>query len=135
MMKINKDLERIGDHAVNIAQSAMNCIGFARPMNGPDIQLMASMTERMLSDAINCFVNNDTQLALSVLEHDDLVDDLNRAMSREVIDVVKRDVATVEAALELLRVSKNLERIADLSTNIAEDVIFHAKAKDVKHGG
>ncbi len=133
MMKINKDLERIGDHAVNIAQSAMNCIGFARPMNGPDIQLMATMTERMLADAINCFVNNDPQLALQVLEHDDQVDDLNRAMSREVIDVVKRDVATVEAALELLRVSKNLERISDLSTNIAEDVIFHARAKDVKH--
>ncbi|MFP4014325.1 MAG: phosphate signaling complex protein PhoU [Chitinispirillaceae bacterium] len=133
MMKMNKDLERIGDHAVNIAQSAINCLGFGRPMNGPDIQLMSSLTERMLSDAINCFVNSDTQLALSVMEHDDLVDDLNRSVSREVIETVKKDVTTVEAALELMRVSKNLERISDLCTNIAEDVIFHAKAKDIKH--
>jgi phosphate transport system protein len=133
MQKINKDLERIGDHAVNIAEAALNCSGQCKPSLGPEIKLMASLTRGMLSDAINSFVKSDTQLALKVLEQDDQVDDLNRAMNREVINMVKRDVATVESALELLRVSKNLERIGDLSTNVAEDVIFHANAKDVKH--
>lgn len=133
MQKINKDLERIGDHAVNIAQAASNCQGFGKSLTGPDIKIMANATSKMLSDAITCFIDNDTQLALSILEHDDQVDELNRTMSREVINLVKKDVTTVESALELLRVSKNLERIADLTTNIAEDVIFHAKATDVKH--
>lgn len=133
IQKMNKDLERIGDHAVNIAQAALNCSGLGQTLVSTDIQLMASVTRNMLSDSINCFVKSDTQLALKVLEHDDQVDDLNRSMTREVIGMVKRDVTTVEGALELLRVSKNLERIADLSTNIAEDVIFHANAKDVKH--
>jgi phosphate transport system protein len=133
IQKINKDLERIGDHAVNIAQAALNCNSLGRPVAGPDIKLMSSVTRGMLSDAINCFIKTDTQLALKVLERDDQVDELNRSMSREVINMVKKDVASVEACLELLRVSKNLERIADLSTNISEDVIFHANAKDVKH--
>jgi len=133
IQKINKDLERIGDHAVNIAQAALNCSGFGKPVAGPQIRLMSSITSGMFTNAINCFTKSDPQLALSVLEQDDQVDDLNRAMTREVITMVKQDITTVEAALELLRVSKNLERIADLSTNIAEDVIFHAKARDVKH--
>lgn len=133
IQKINKDLERIGDHAVNISQAAINCASVCHSIVDPNIKLMSKVTCEMLSDAINCFVKSDTQLALKVLEHDDQVDDLNKSMSREVIQMVKKNVASVEAALELLRVSKNLERIADLSTNISEDVIFHANAKDVKH--
>ena len=133
MQKMNKDLERIGDHAVNIAQAAINCCNFGKPVVGPDIKVMASITQAMLSDALTCFMQSDTQLALKILEHDDQVDELNRAMTREVIDMAKKDIASIEAALELLRVSKNLERIADLSTNIAEDVIFQAQARDVKH--
>jgi phosphate transport system protein len=78
-------------------------------------------------------VKLDTQLALKVLEQDDQVDNLNKSIAREVINMVKKNAASVEGALELLRVSKNLERIADLSTNISEDVIFHANAKDIKH--
>ncbi len=133
IQKINKDLERIGDHAVNISQAAINCFGFGKPIVSAQIRLMSSLTNTMLSDAISCFSKTDSQLALNVLEHDDQVDDLNRAMTREVITLVKQDITSIEASLELLRVSKNLERIADLSTNIAEDVIFHAKALDVKH--
>lgn len=133
LQKINKDFERIGDHAVNIAQSAINCSTFGKPSSCLDIHIMASVTHNMLSDAITCFVNSDHRLALKVLEQDDQVDELNRTMTREVIDAIKSDSATIEAALEILRVSKNLERIADLSTNVAEDVIFHAQAKDVKH--
>jgi phosphate transport system protein len=133
IQKINKDLERIGDHAVNISQAAINCFGFGKQLASPQIRLMSTLTITMLSDAITCFSQTDSQLALNVLEHDDQVDDLNRAMTREVITLVKQDVTSIETSLELLRVSKNLERIADLSTNIAEDVIFHIKALDVKH--
>jgi phosphate transport system protein len=133
MQKMNKDLERIGDHAVNIAQAAINCSGLRKAINCPDIQVMASLTREMLADAISCFVQADTPLALKVLEHDDRVDELNRAMTREVIGMVRQDITSIETALELLRVSKNLERVADLSTNIAEDVIFQAQARDVKH--
>jgi phosphate transport system protein len=133
IQKINKDLERIGDHAVNISQAAINCFGFGKKIESAQIRLMSSLTITMLSDAITCFSKTDPQLALNVLEHDDQVDDLNRAMTREVITLVKQDVTSIETSLELLRVSKNLERIADLSTNIAEDVIFHIKATDIKH--
>ena len=133
MQSMNKDLERIGDHAVNIAQAAINCCGFGKPVCGVDIKTMSSITQSMFSDAVTCFVKVDTQLALKVLEHDDQVDELNRAMTREVIQMAKADITSIESALELLRVSKNLERIADLSTNIAEDVIFHAQARDIKH--
>jgi phosphate transport system protein len=133
MQKMNKDLERIGDHAVNIAQAAINCSGFGRPVIGSDIRVMAGITQGMLSDAVTSFVHGDVQMALKVLEHDNQVDELNRAMTREVINMAKKDITSIETALELLRVSKNLERIADLSTNIAEDVIFQAQARDVKH--
>ncbi len=133
IQKMNKDLERIGDHAVNIAQAAINCVGFGKSVVCHDIKVMTSITQSMLSDALTSFIQTDTQLANKVLERDDQVDDLNRAMIREVIATVKQDIATIDSALELLRVSKNLERIADLSTNIAEDVIFQANAQDVKH--
>jgi|WetSurMetagenome_2_1015567.scaffolds.fasta_scaffold00441_10 phosphate transport system protein len=133
MDKMNKDIERIGDHAVNIAQAAIDRSGLDKSETGPAIATMASITEGMLADAVTSFVKNDSQLALKVLEHDDQVDELNRAMTREVIAMAKKDVTSIEAALDMLRVSKNLERIADLSTNIAEDVIFEAKARDVKH--
>jgi len=133
MQKINKDLERIGDHAVNIAQSALNCIGLGQSMAISEIELMAGMTLGMFGGSVNSFIKSDTRLALKVLKDDDQVDDLNRIMSRQVIEIIRKDINVIEGALELLRVSKNLERIADLSTNISEDVIFHANAKDIKH--
>jgi phosphate transport system protein len=133
LQKVNKDLERMGDHAVNIAQAAINCAGYGSSVGNPDIKVMVSITESMLSDAIGCFISGDVRLALKVLERDDQVDELNRSMAREVVDMAKQNIATIDVALELLRVSKNLERIADLSTNIAEDVIFQARALDVKH--
>ncbi|HEX2958020.1 MAG TPA: phosphate signaling complex protein PhoU [Chitinispirillaceae bacterium] len=133
VQKINKDLERIGDHAVNIAQSTLNCYRYGKSMSGADISLMASITNTMFIDCINAFAEYDTDTAYSVLKNEDKVDELNRFMWKEVINIIKKDVSNVELAIELLRVSKNLERIADLSTNIAEDVIFLTKAKDIKH--
>ena len=133
MQKVNKDLERIGDHAVNIAQAAVKCSGYGKPVASPDIKVMVAITQDMLADAISCFIERDVHRALKVLERDDQVDELNHHMTREVIDMAKKDITSIEMALELLRVSKNLERIADLSTNIAEDVIFQTRALDVKH--
>ena len=133
IQKMNKDLERIGDHAVNIAESAISCSGYSASFDRANIEVMASLAKTMLHDAVECFANSDPQLALQVLERDDQVDELNRFVYRQVIDMVKRNTASVEVLLDMLRVSKNLERIADLSTNIAEDVIFYIKALDVKH--
>jgi phosphate transport system protein len=133
IQKMNKDLERIGDHAVNIAQASINIVGSMAPFEKGSVEMMASHSMTMLHDTIECFTNTDPQLALQVLENDDQVDDLNRLISKQVIDMAKRDVASVDLFLELLRVSKNLERIADLSTNIAEDVIFYIQAIDVRH--
>lgn len=133
IQKMNKDLERIGDHAVNIAESTLNCSGYSSTFDRGKVEAMASHANAMYRDAIECFKKSDPQLAVQVLKRDDQVDDLNRLITRQVVDMVKNDVAAVEVLLQLLRVSKNLERIADLATNIAEDVIFYVKALDVKH--
>jgi phosphate transport system protein len=133
ILKINKDLERIGDHAVNIAQSTFNCLRFTWALDRTNLELMCNHTMTMLHDAFRCFEQSDPQLALHVLEQDDNIDNMNRLMSNQIIEIIKTDSTSIETALELLRVSKNLERIADLSTNIAESVIFHLKALDVKH--
>lgn len=133
MQKINNDMERIGDHCVNIAQSAISYAGF--PGNTPMLELpkMITISRAMLGDACMSFFTKDMQLARTVLESDDTLDELNRANTREAIQLVKGDKTTIEMALELLRVSRNLERIGDLSTNIAEEVIFHVQARVVKH--
>jgi phosphate transport system protein len=133
IQKINNDMERIGDHCVNIAQSAISYAGF--PGNAPMLELpkMIGIAKAMLGDACRSFFNKDMQLARTVLESDDTLDELNRANTREAIQLVKADRTGVELALELLRVSRNLERIGDLSTNIAEEVIFHVQARVVKH--
>jgi phosphate transport system protein len=133
VQKMNKDLERIGDHAVNIAQSVINYCALNQHIETPQLSVMISIARVMLSDALTSFIKGDSQLALKVLEQDDQVDDLNYGVTRDMIDQVKKDSATIEAALELIRISKNLERVADLSTNICEDVIFSSQARDVKH--
>jgi phosphate transport system protein len=133
MQKMNKDLERIGDHAVNIAEATVTCARLSSSFDQGNAEVMATHATGMLHDAIECFKTSDAGLALRVLKRDDQVDELNRLISRQVLETVRRDAASAEALLELLRVSKNLERIADLSTNIAEDVIFYIKALDVKH--
>jgi phosphate transport system protein len=135
VQKMNKDLERLGDHAVNIAQATMSCATIERPMPVGQVPTMSSMARQMLRDSLTSFIDGDPQLALTVLEQDDQVDAINRSMTRETIEMVKKGVAGIEAALELIKVVKNLERIADLATNIAEDVIFYTQARDVKHHG
>jgi phosphate transport system protein len=132
-LKINNDLERIGDHAVNIAESAETLAktGDAHPLL--EIPKMCEIVRGMLKDAIDSFISLDPKLARSVLERDDLIDELNRKMTGEVVDMAQARTMSFYAGLDLIRVSRNLERIADLTTNIAEEVIFQTQARIVKH--
>ena len=131
--RINNDLERIGDHAVNIAQSAIKLAD--APLIKPlvDIPQMAETTKLMLRDAIDGFIHRDSQKARGVLANDDIIDNLNRKVVADLVTLMHADPSTIEQALDLIRVSRNLERVADLTTNIAEQVIFMAEARVVKH--
>jgi len=131
--KINNDLERIGDHAVNIAESVVALVK-TRPEE-PLLELpkMAEIAKEMLRNAIDGFIHNDSSLSEKVLLQDDEIDELNRKMMRDVIQIMKNDPDIIEGGSELIRVSRNLERVADLATNIAEEVIFIARARLVKH--
>jgi phosphate transport system protein len=133
ILKMNNDLERLGDHAVNIAQSAQYLI--ERPLVKPyiDIPNMSKLTQEMLKDSITAFVNGDASLAKDVCERDNQVDDLKDQILRELITFMVSDSSTIERALHLMRISGNLERIADLSTNICEDVIFMVEGRVIKH--
>jgi phosphate transport system protein len=133
VQKINNDLERIGDHAVNIAESAL---GLKDTINeGPllEIPKMAVVTRELLHEALDSFILLDPELAQSVLKKDDVIDDLNRDMNQEAIELIKKDKEAVDGAMQLIRISRNLERTADLATNIAEEVIFLTQARFVKH--
>jgi len=132
-MKINADLERIGDQAVNIAESVLLLI--PQPPLKPliDIPRMAAIAEKMIRDALDAFVKRDAELARDVLRRDDEVDELKDQVFRELLTYMMADPGTIQRALALILISRNLERIADHATNIAEDVIFIAEAKDVRH--
>ena len=131
--KINNDLERIGDHAVNIAES----VGALLRLNAYDALLeipkMTAVAQEMLRDALDAFIHQDPRLGRTVLEKDDGIDALNRTMVVQVVELMKKDRNAIDSGLELIRISRNLERVADLATNIAEDVIFITQAKVVKH--
>jgi len=131
--KINNDLERIGDHAVNIAEAAETLYALPVVEMLEEIPKMADITKMMLKEALDSFILLDPAKARLVLETDDQIDDLNRLVARRIIELVKSNTQTIECGLELSRVSRNLERVADLATNIAEEVIFHTQARVVKH--
>jgi phosphate transport system protein len=132
-MKINADLERIGDQAVNIAEQAVRVL--AHPPLKPltDIPRMAEIAERMTRESLDAFVRKDAQLARSILARDDEVDQLKDQVFRVLLTYMMADPGTIERALGLILISRHLERIADHATNIAEDVIFVVEAKDVRH--
>jgi phosphate transport system protein len=131
--KINNDLERIGDHAVNIAEADLNLIKIKPIDSLLELPKMAVTTKLMLRQALDSFILLDPKLAQMVLESDDQIDELNRSMTTEVIELLKSDNRTIEFGLELVRISRNLERVADMSTNIAEEVIFYIQARVIKH--
>ena len=133
VLKMNNDLERIGDLAVNISESALFLI--ERPPVKPliDIPRMAEETINMLKDAVDSFINKDVNMAKSVCERDEIVDNLRDQIFRELITYMSSDPSTIERSIHLIRISRSLERIADLATNISEDVIFMVKGKVIKH--
>ena len=132
-VKINTDLERVGDLAVNIAEAAKRYVLHAPVKKLIDIPAMADIAQSMLRDALDSFVHRDTALAHQVLNEDDRLDGLKTQVFRELLTYMLQDPVTVEPALDLILVSRHLERIGDHATNIAEDVIFMVSALDVRH--
>lgn len=133
IMKINNDLERIGDEAVNIAESALFLIKRPVVKKLIDIPRMADISIKMLKDSITAFINNDTVLAREICTRDDIVDNLRDQVARELITYMMSDASTIERALQLMRIARSLERVADLSTNFCEEVVFMAEGKNIKH--
>ena len=132
-MKINADLERIGDQAVNIAENAIKVLAAAPLKPMIDLPRMAELAEAMTRDSLDAFVRRDSALARRVLSQDDEVDQMKDSMFRVLLTYMMADPGTIERALSLILISRNIERIADHATNIAEDVIFVVEAKDVRH--
>ena len=132
-MKINADLERIGDQAVNVAENAVKIMSHPPLKALIDIPRMAELAQAMTRDSLDSFVRTDPALARSVLGRDDEVDQLKDHVFRILLTYMMADPGTIERALGLILISRNLERIADHATNIAEDVIFLVEAKDVRH--
>ena len=132
-VKINTDLERVGDLAVNIAEAAQRCIRQPPVKKLIDIPRMAAIAQTMLRDALDAFVRRDTALAQRVLDEDDKLDALKTQIFRELLTYMLQDPSTIEPALDLILISRHLERIGDHATNIAEDVIFIVSARDVRH--
>ena len=132
-LKIANDLERVGDHAVNIAQSTER-LTQARPITPePEIVEMARLARDMLSDALEAFIRGDASAGREVCLRDDKVDALHRSVFRILLTHMMEDPHMIGAGMELFLVSRNLERVADLATNIGEDVVFLVEGKSIKH--
>jgi phosphate transport system protein len=131
--RINNDLERIGDQAVNIAQSALRIVRHPRVKPYVDLPRMSELAEEMMRDSLNAVVRKDVELARSVLLRDDQVDQLRDQIFRELLTYMMGDSSVIFPAFELILVAKNLERIGDHATNIAEDVIYMVAGHDVRH--
>ena len=132
-VKMNKDLERMADHAVNISESGLFLI--ANPILGSyeELRLMGENAVKMLKDSINAFVNEDVLLAQSVCERDNIVDTAGDVILKGLTEIMRTKKDTIPRALQMMRIAHNFERIADLSTNIAEEVIYIVEGRDIKH--
>ena len=132
-VKINSDLERIGDFAVNIAEAAQRYIQHPPVKPLVDIPRMADIAQRMLREALNAYVQHDTTLAQQVLNSDDELDDLKEQVFRHLLGFMCASSTSTVPSLDLILISRHLERIGDHATNIAEEVIFIASGTDVRH--
>ncbi len=133
VMKINNDLERIGDSAVNMAQS-IEQINDQPPLKPYiDLPRLSQLVQKMVRESLDAFVERDVALATTVCKSDDEVDGLYKQLFRELLTYMIEDPKTVSRALHLLLISRNLERIADHATNIAEDVIYYVSGRDIRH--
>jgi phosphate transport system protein len=136
ILKMNNDLERMADHAVNIADSASFLIKLVTEESVGEILNLSSETKEMLKDSIDSFIEGDTKKAKKVCKQDDIVDDLrNKIIKTSVMNMcVDPDAPdSIDQRVQIMRIAKNLERIADLSTNICEDTIYMVEGKDIKH--
>ncbi|MBD3413566.1 MAG: phosphate signaling complex protein PhoU [Candidatus Aminicenantes bacterium] len=133
ILRMNNDLERMADHAVNVAERSLFLI--KNPMVKPliDIPKSAEITIQMLKDSVDAFIKEDAELAKNVCERDNKIDNLNNQILRELITYMFSDPSTIERSIKLLQISNNFERIADLSTNISEDVIYIVEGRVIKH--
>lgn len=132
-LKINADLERIGDHAVNIAEAAER-MSKSRPFKPwIDIPYMAEIARGMLQDSLDAFVRRDAALALAVCKRDDLLDEKNKSIIRELLTYMAENPTLITACIEIIGISRNLERVGDLATNIGEETIYIAQGDVIKH--
>jgi len=130
---VNRHLERVGDHSVNIAEYVLDLI--PQPPVKPliDIPRMATISREMLKDAIDSLMEEDVDKAMKVIDRDEEVDNLLEQVRRELVTYMISDPKTIDRALKLTSIARNLERIADLATNIAENAVFLVKGKMIKH--
>ncbi len=133
-LKMNNDLERIGDHAVNIANTAIKLAGepYLKPLE--DLPKMSRLAAQMVHDAVNAFIHLDSETAREICVRDSEVDELYDKVIAHIIEVVKDKPDKLEQAFALARVARDLERVADLATNLSEDVVFMKEAKIIRHG-
>ena len=133
ILKINNDLERVADQACNISELALDLL--KQPLLKPliDIPHMASLAQKMIKNSLEAFVNQDPALAKQVCLDDDGVDSLNDQIFRELLTYMMEDPKSIKRAVDLILVSRNIERVADHATNISEDVIFIVEGKNIKH--
>ena len=135
VVKINADLERMGDQAVNIAYNAEHYIKVPSIKPLIDLPKMTDEVKWMISNSIEAFVKQDMELAQKVLEHDDVVDEFKDQIFVDLTELMKKDATAIQPALNLILIARNLERLGDHATNIAEEAIFDASGRDIRHGG
>ena len=133
IMKINNDLERLGDQAVNIAESVEHLVDQPIVNKLPELEEMKNSAFEMLKQSLDAFAAEDVEKSRAVCDADDAVDELNRKIFYRLMEIMKDNISAIEPCLHLLRIAKNLERIADLSTNIAENTVYMAVGKVIKH--
>ena len=132
-MKISNDIERVGDHAVNIAQNVAYIVAAPPLPHLPELEEMVGLATDMLNDALDAFVRADSGLAWEIGRRDDRVDELHENVFRIVLTHMMEDPRKIGAGIDMILVSRNLERIADLATNVAEDVVFMVEGRTIKH--
>lgn len=135
IIKINNDLERMGDQAVNISYSGRDYLGRNPIRQLNDIQRMSEIAGRMVKGSLDSFVRGDVEKAREILKMDDEIDGLKNKVFQDVMAHMKTASDDIEAGLDLILIARNLERLGDHATNIAEDVIFAFTGKDIRHGG
>ena len=133
ILSISTSLERMADHAVTISESGLFLIKQPQVKPLMDIPRMSEVTISMLKNSIDSFVNEDAAMAMAVCERDNIVDALRTQIIRELVSYMISDPITIGRALHLMKIASNMERIADLATNICEDVIYMVEGKVIKH--